>query len=1168
MAAEDIEKKVRSMAKESPEKGQELQKFQEAQNQLVQVNAERQSNLQVARVEDQAMAAQNETLAQAAEMAAMGAGTGGVQQQVQSMNPQTQAVLGKYGLGQPKVQRTSSRSVQVTPQKITINNNTTNTTTNNVAVPAANIGGPVQGRTLAVKQNPDESQARFKTWITNAFAKQNQQAAVREKEYQRREWSLTRSTNKLMKHLADMGKSVSSALNPQKMASSVGGQLKTMLFLFGTMYLAKNWKKVISIGASIERFFLGDREGDGERGRSGFAKMLISAFGGNPDDEKATILGSLGKLFYNKDYKGGGEQGAGILNLLFLKFKHFFQEGAEAVKNLELPKLISGDTLGSLKNIMEYLGRVITTLFTGSEGLKNSMTSDMKKVGNDSQFGVGSDGKRTSWANKEGLMESRKFDTTLNADTLKEINGVGYGKGGVNYGDFASERNNINTLRAIDMDSSGNLTGTVGSTIRQSAAISGMLRDKKSVNTVGILRGLRNLEKTVKDNKAKFGENAWGVAVKDRSFFTDLGLTSQEITELVRSGDIKLKKYKYVIDTKTPEELKEEARAKGGSIEYKVVNAAASGMVDQFFGTNKMIGTIIGMAGGAVLCLLPGGQIAGIPLLASAAVGAATGGTIGNLLGQALDSPTAQATLAFAKAQLIPNDVPLHMIRMVPASDPRPGLYYNSNDGTLSDYKKTKGRHTAEENIIEKYTVTEGSLNKIKEKLGLRSIGENGEITKDLPLDETNIESLSTVQDYARGFQIAMHGKSVDKYDYDISRIGEAVSNVEKLHKDNQEEFDRAWNGSAPKQAMENWGSAIGSVKNYFSGKEKKYPPLASNQKEFVDKMRTVYKNVLEKKGIDTKYADVLTAQSALESSWGKSQSGKFNFSGIKADKDDIQKGLYTECRTTEYENGVKKEGVLAKFRDFNSLEDFAEYKVNFVNRDRYKAFDGDSINDYINRVVNGGYATAPNYGEILADFVRNIQSNYPDETIKNNDSSIEPTQGETQYAENTTQPEQPENYVEQKPTEYTTGIDSYEWGGKSINPDVVGPFDFRFGGNRSAEAMLMAQNNATPVVAPEKVTQTTASRSSSISTIGGNVSSTAGREMAKTKVTNGTEEILNKMTTLNDNIKLLQQGQLAQIESTNNVASGLGNMTINVNQGEGNKKTAASSWSPNPFNG
>lgn len=100
MAAEDIENKVRKMSSQKPEDGKDLQQLQEAQNQIVQINAERQGNLQTARLENNADAANNETMSQAVEMAALGGLGGGasVQQQVQSMNPQTQAVLGNMVL--------------------------------------------------------------------------------------------------------------------------------------------------------------------------------------------------------------------------------------------------------------------------------------------------------------------------------------------------------------------------------------------------------------------------------------------------------------------------------------------------------------------------------------------------------------------------------------------------------------------------------------------------------------------------------------------------------------------------------------------------------------------------------------------------------------------------------------------------------------------------------------------------------------------------------------------------------------------------------------------------------------------------------------------------------------------------------------------------------------
>ena len=40
--------------------------------------------------------------------------------------------------------------------------------------------------------------------------------------------------------------------------------------------------------------------------------------------------------------------------------------------------------------------------------------------------------------------------------------------------------------------------------------------------------------------------------------------------------------------------------------------------------------------------------------------------------------------------------------------------------------------------------------------------------------------------------------------------------------------------------------------------------------------MTPAFENALKARGLDTKYAKYLVAQSALESNWGKSQSGKF----------------------------------------------------------------------------------------------------------------------------------------------------------------------------------------------------------------------------------------------------------------------------------------------------
>lgn len=1087
MAAEDIENKVRKMSSQKPEDGKDLQQLQEAQNQIVQINAERQGNLQTARLENNADAANNETMSQAVEMAALGGLGGGaaVQQQVQAMNPQTQAVLGKYGLGQPKVQRTSSRSVQVTPQKITINNNTTNTTTNNVAVPAANIGGPVQGRTLAVKQNPDEGQARFKTWISNAFAKQNQQAAAREKEYQRREWSLTRSTNKLMKHLSDLGKSVSERLDPRKLASSVGGQFKTILFLFGTMFLAKHWKRIIKFAANVETFFFGEPNPQtGERGEPGFKKFfrelwtgengigewLVGAFGGKKGE-------SLGEAFKNLFWN---DKENGILQLLGKAISNFFKERGDAVKAIKIPELNLQDMPGTLKSMVQYLGDILKALVGGADAVKSSIGNSINRVSIESErnFGIGNNIGHKVEDRAGGIFSN----TSLGDKVLTEK------KDG---------KTAVHVLPGA-IDSDGNLTDKVSSSISQANSLayssSDMAKKTGYVETAKVSAGLSRLNNAIIDK---------GTIPVSQDFLNEY-LTVDQIENLRNSGNIINKKFKYHKRKKTKEELAREGAGDfletvGKSMIFN--NATQLGDGGFIYNTGKVMAT-------------------GNP-----------NHWAGTNAGAVLDGSDAVINKWVANKytyELVPLDAPVEGEKR--------------KDGTVIGYEYP---------VIDKKVI-----DTIRQNIGGGTSFELSD--KDYT---TNVQSY--LENKFEGSQRPKiydlkTGEQASNYDMDIDNVYKDLDNVIKNSKKRSDELKNDIENSPIKRVGKHMSNTIDSVKDYFSGKIKKYPALAKNQKEFVDKMRAVYKDVLMKKGIDTKYADVLTAQSALESAWGKSQSGKFNFSGIKADKDDIDKGLYTVCKTTEYENGVEKK-IYDKFRDFKSLEDFAEYKVNFVNRDRYKAFDGDSINDYINRVVKGGYATAPNYGEILADTVKNIQSNYPDESLENppviNDiikPTTSPDASGTYLADNNSSISTiPDNYVEQK-TDKGSSIPTFDWNTASVNS---------FGGD---SGLTMAQNS---VLSPEKVTPTTPTSEKSIP---GNTSESAGRELIADAEKDKTEDLYIKVSDINENIKLLSKTSIAQAEAINNVSTAIASLKFggNINMGGGDGRTKVQSITTPPYRG
>lgn len=129
-----------------------------------------------------------------------------------------------------------------------------------------------------------------------------------------------------------------------------------------------------------------------------------------------------------------------------------------------------------------------------------------------------------------------------------------------------------------------------------------------------------------------------------------------------------------------------------------------------------------------------------------------------------------------------------------------------------------------------------------------------------------------------------------------------------------------------------------------------------NSKKDFKDTMLPIYERLLKSKGLNPAFAKSLVAQDGLESAWGSKPAGSYNFGGIK--------GKGTTKRTREVING-KDVYINDQFRNFKSLEDYANFKIDLLNNKRYKAFSGD-IKEFANRVHRGGYATDPKYANIL----------------------------------------------------------------------------------------------------------------------------------------------------------------------------------------------------------
>ena len=145
-----------------------------------------------------------------------------------------------------------------------------------------------------------------------------------------------------------------------------------------------------------------------------------------------------------------------------------------------------------------------------------------------------------------------------------------------------------------------------------------------------------------------------------------------------------------------------------------------------------------------------------------------------------------------------------------------------------------------------------------------------------------------------------------------------------------------------------------------------------SNAEDFVRKMTDVYRKELVNRGYDPAFAEYIVAQDGLESAWGEKQSGANNFGGIKVDTSDLGKNLGT-IKTSDEWDGQKMTPQKSEFRNFKDLKDYVNYKINFVNRNRYNVF-AYSPEEYFERMKAGGYATDPNYVSKLNNVLQTVR--------------------------------------------------------------------------------------------------------------------------------------------------------------------------------------------------
>lgn len=134
-----------------------------------------------------------------------------------------------------------------------------------------------------------------------------------------------------------------------------------------------------------------------------------------------------------------------------------------------------------------------------------------------------------------------------------------------------------------------------------------------------------------------------------------------------------------------------------------------------------------------------------------------------------------------------------------------------------------------------------------------------------------------------------------------------------------------------------------------------------TNRKQWSTELINAYK----KAGITNDNAiRMLLAQDALESSWGKSAQGKYNFGNLTTGSS--WKGDYV----TGNDKNAKGEAIKQKFRSYNSMDEYAADKVQFLKR-LYDFDENDDINKFVAKLTGSNkgkrrYAEAKKYANSL----------------------------------------------------------------------------------------------------------------------------------------------------------------------------------------------------------
>lgn len=155
---------------------------------------------------------------------------------------------------------------------------------------------------------------------------------------------------------------------------------------------------------------------------------------------------------------------------------------------------------------------------------------------------------------------------------------------------------------------------------------------------------------------------------------------------------------------------------------------------------------------------------------------------------------------------------------------------------------------------------------------------------------------------------------------------------------------------------------------------------------DFIEQLRPYAEQAAKKLGVD---ANMLLAQSALETGWGKSiiQDGdgksSFNLFNIKAGRS--WHGEQANIETVEYRGGTAKK-EMAGFRSYESYQQSFDDYVDFIQTNpRYKTAIkmAEKAERYMHELQQAGYATDPGYADkVIKIYQSKVVNSHPVDVV------------------------------------------------------------------------------------------------------------------------------------------------------------------------------------------